>query len=320
MTSQTAVVLGCKGQDGSLMCKSLLDKNYKVIGLIRGELKNHSNLHRLGIEKDIEVKIGDIRNFNDIHRLLENNRPKCVYNLAAQSSVGKSFINPNESIETIVNGTMNILNVAKTLDYSGQLFFAGSSEMFGNTEGGANSEHVQNPVSPYAIGKQASFNLVKLYRERFNLKCVTGILFNHESNLRDKNFVTQKIVQGAIGIANKKQTNKIKLGNINVIRDWGWAPEYIEAMQLVANSKQLTDHVICTGKPNSLKSFINKLFTFLNLDWHDYIEIDPALYRPNEIEISYGNPLPIFENLGWKAKEDIDSIIEKLIISTDINN
>ena len=101
MTSQTAVVLGCKGQDGSLMCKSLLEKNYKVIGLIRGELEKHSNLHRLGIEKDIEVKIGDIRNFNDIHRLLENNRPKCVYNLAAQSSVGKSFINPNESIETI---------------------------------------------------------------------------------------------------------------------------------------------------------------------------------------------------------------------------
>ena len=112
----------------------------------------------------------------------------------------------------------------------------------------------------------------------------------------------------------------MKAGNIDIVKDWGWAPEYIEAMQLVANSKNLKDYVICTGKPNSLKSFINKLFTFLNLDWHDYIEIDPALYRPNEIDISYGNPLPIFENLGWKAKEGIDSIIEKLIMSTDINN
>ena len=126
MTIRTAVVLGCKGQDGSLMCKSLLDKKYNVIGLIRSGLKDDSNLHRLGIEKDIELKIGDIRNFNDIGSLLENYGPECVYNLAAQSSVGKSFINPNESIETIVNGTMNILNVAKTLDYSGELFFAGS--------------------------------------------------------------------------------------------------------------------------------------------------------------------------------------------------
>ena len=319
MPTQTAVVLGCKGQDGSLMCKSLLEANCKVIGLIRNQLNNHSNLHKLGIVNDVELKFGDIRNFDDVSGLIEDYQPECVYNLASQSSVGKSFINPQESLESIVGGTLNILNVAKTLDYSGRLFFAGSSEMFGNTESGADSEHIQNPISPYAIGKQASFNLVKLYRDIHSLNCVTGILFNHESHLRDKSFVTQKIIQGAISIANKKFTKKIKLGNINVIRDWGWAPEYVEAMQVVANSKNKKDYVICTGKPNSLKLFIDKLFKYFNLNWQDHIEIDTALFRPSEIEISYGNPLPIFEDLRWKAKEDIDSIINKLIINSDMN-
>ena len=317
MANKTALVLGCKGQDGSLMCKSLLEKNFKVIGLIRSELKDQSNLHKLGIHQEIELKQGDICDYSVVSSLLETHQPEHVYNLAAQSSVGKSFIKPHETLDSTVNGTLNILNVCKDLNFTGRLFFAGSSEMFGHTEYPADIDHIQNPISPYSIGKQASFNLVKLYRKTHNLKCITGILFNHESHLRNEDFVTQKLIKGAIAISSKKRTSLIKLGNISVIRDWGWAPEYIEAIQIIMTSKHPKDYVICTGKPNSLKSFIDKLFRYFNLDWRDHIEIDQKLFRPNEIKKSYGNPSSLYQDLGWKAREDIDSIIKKLICYSD---
>ena len=244
------------------MCKSLLEKNFKVIGLTRTRSKPESNLRKLGILEDIEVKCGDIKSFYDISNLIEKHQPENIFNLAAESSVGRSFIKPNESIESIVNGTINILNVCKLLKYSGRVFFAGSSEMFGNTEQAADAKHPQNPISPYSIGKQASFNLVKLYRNAYNLKCVTGILFNHESPLRDKNFITQKLIQGAFQISKKTKKNKLKLGNTKVIRDWGWAPEFIEGIQIMTNADVLNDYVICTGKPNTLEAFIDKLFSY----------------------------------------------------------
>tara|TARA_Y100000766_G_C18780518_1_gene543048 strand:- start:76 stop:999 length:924 start_codon:yes stop_codon:yes gene_type:complete len=295
------------------MCKSLLEKNFRVIGLTRSEVTPESNLQKLGILRDLKVKRGDIKSFSDISNLIEKHQPESIFNLAAESSVGKSFIKPNESIESIVNGTINILNVCKSIKYPGRVFFAGSSEMFGNTAQAADATHPQDPISPYSIGKQASFNLVKLYRNAYDLKCVTGILFNHESHLRDKNFVTQKLVKGAFQIANKTKTNKIQLGNISIIRDWGWAPEFIEGIQVITNAEILNDYVICTGKPNTLEAFIDKLFSYFKLNWKEHIEIDKDLFRPNDIKISYGNPLPLFKDLGWKAKEDIDSIVNNML-------
>ena len=188
--------------------------------------------------------------------------------------------------------------------------------MFGNTATGADINHQHHPINPYAIGKQTSFNLVKLYREIYNLKCMTGVLFNHESSLRPKTFVTQKIINAAKNISMGNITS-LKLGNLNVIRDWGWAPEYVEAMQLIANAKVIKDHVICTGEGNSLEKFIEKVFMSYNLNWEEHVEIDNSLFRPCDIKQNYGNPDPLFNDLGWKAKERLDSIIEKLIKPTN---
>ncbi len=312
MNTKTDLILGCTGQDGSLLCKSLLEKGHKVIGLTRGGKQKIKNHIRLQIDKDIEVIEGDITNFETIERLISDYQPDRIYNLAAQSSVGKSINEPINTIQGIVNGTLNILEVSRKLNYQGKLFFAGSSEMFGDTESRANINHIQKPISPYAIGKQASFNLVKLYRNLHNLKSITGVLFNHESHLRNENFVTQKIIKGVIKIKNKK-IDKLNLGNIEVIRDWGWAPEYMEAIQLMVNSNNLKDHVICSGSSNSLKVFIEQVFNEYGLDWKEHINIDKKLIRSSEIKASYGDPEPIFKDLGWKAKENLSSIIIKLI-------
>lgn len=311
LINKTNLIFGCTGQDGSFLCKSLLKKGDKVIGITRrgGKIRNHI---KLGIDSDIEVRQGEINNFTTIEKIISKYQPDRIFNLAAQSSVGRSFIEPMETIECIINGTLNLLEVSKKLEYSGKLFFAGSSEMFGNTTKQANVNHKQQPLSPYAVGKQASFNLVKMYRNIHNLKCMTGVLFNHESHLRNENFVTQKIIKGAKQIKNK-QLNKIRLGNINISRDWGWAPDYVEAMQLIANSNGLKDHVICSGIMNSLKTFIKKVFIAYDLDWEEHIEIDKNLFRPCEIKQNYGNPDPLFNDLGWRGKESLDTIIVKLI-------
>ena len=310
--TKTALVIGCNGQDGALISHSLLEKGYKIIGLSRTGKDNLKKLTQLGIEKDCEIKKADIKNFKKIEKVISHYQPESIFNLAAQSSVGKSIDNPTDTIEGIVNGTLNLLEVSRKLNYTGKIFFAGSSEMYGNTEKKANIDYKQSPMSPYGIAKQTSFNLVKLYREIHNLKCVTGVLFNHESHLRNKDFVTQKIIQSAREINNDKQ-RKLKLGNIEVVRDWGWAPEYIEAVQLITNSPNLKDHIICSGISKSLKDFVEKVFNFYGLNWEEHIEIDTSFFRPNEIKFSYGDPLPLFKDLGWRAKENLDSIVCKLI-------
>ncbi len=312
MFTNTALVLGCTGQDGSLICQSLLKKGYKVIGLSRTETRNIKNHIQLGIDQEFEIQKGDIKNQKAVERLITTFQPDSIFNLAAQSSVGRSIHEPIDTIHGIVNGTLNILEASRKLNYSGKIFFAGSSEMFGYTSVKANIAHRQDPISPYAIGKQTSFNLVKLYRDIHKLKCVTGVLFNHESHLRNENFVTQKIIKYACEIKRNKSI-RLQLGNIDVIRDWGWAPEYVEAIQIVLKSEKLKDYVICSGKANSLRLFIEKVFSHYELDWRQYVDIDKNLIRPNEIAKSIGDPEPLFKDLGWKAKENFDSMIEKLI-------
>ena len=312
MILKTALVLGCDGQDGSLLCHSLLRQRYNVVGLSRSLEDQSGNHSKLGIAREIERENADIRDFNTIAKLVELHNPHEIYNLAGQSSVGKSFIHPVETTTSIVNGTLNLLEVARKLEFKERIFFAGSSEIYGNTQEGASIDHPQHPDSPYAIGKEASFKLVKLYREIHNIKCCTGILFNHESHLRSKFFVTQKIIHTAQKISQDK-TIKLKLGNIKVIRDWGWAPEYVEAMQLILRSKNLQDYVVCTGKPHSLEDFVEKVFENYDLNWKDYVIIDHSLFRPTEIKKSFGNPSDLYNNLGWKAKTSFNAMIKKVI-------
>ncbi len=295
------------------MCKSLLSQNYKVIGLTRNKNKQSSNHSLLGIKKeDITLVEGDIKNSNVVRQLIEHCKPCEIYNLAAQSSVGKSFKEPQNTISSSVEGTINILEVCKSIAFDGNIFFAGSSEMFGHTEWPASLQHTQDPKSPYAIGKQSSFNLVKVYRELYNLNCVTGVLFNHESPLRQKYFVTHKIISGAIQCLHDK-SHKITLGNIDIGRDWGWAEEYIEAMQLMNRSKEPKDQIICTGKLTTLMRFIEITFMKLNLNWEDHIRTSRINIRSNDILKSYGNPKQMKIDTGWESKIDIEELIEKLI-------
>ncbi len=268
----------------------------------------------LGIAKDVKIEQGDITDFNTVQKLIDKYQPNEIYNFAAQSSVGKSFANPIETLDSIIQGTINILEVSKKLNYTGHLFFAGSSEIFGHTIKKADLGHSQKPANPYAIGKQASLNLVKIYREIHNLKCVTGILFNHESPLRNETFVTQKIISGAIHCL-KNRNHKLELGNLNIARDWGWAPEYVEGVQIMTRSKLLKDQVICTGELTTLKKFIEITFTKLNLNWEDHVQSKKTLYRASDIEKSYGDPIPMHKDLNWKANVKIEELIEMLISS-----
>ena len=313
MPNKIALILGCSGQDGSLLSHSLLTKGYKVIGVTRSNNTEFKNHKKLGIQKDIEIKKCDISNLLSISKIIKECNPDKIFNLAAQSSVGKSILNPIDTVQGIVSGTLNILEASRKNNFSGRIFFAGSSEIFGNTEIGADIKHIQNPINPYGIGKQASFNLVKFYRDIHNIKCVTGVLFNHESPLRNKDFVTQKIINGARLIKNGNKNVKLKLGNIKAIRDWGWAPEYIDAIQIITDAKKLNDHVICTGQGHSLEVFIEKVFSFYNLNWEEHVEIDKSLFRPNEIKKSFGDPEPLFKELNWKASSNLDTIVKKLI-------
>ena len=312
MSSKLILVLGCNGQDGSLISHSLLKQGHSVIGLTRSKPNSSNNLSKLGIEKDIKIETGKIEDHKRLLELFEKYQPEEVYNLASQSSVGRSFSEPSRTIESIVNGTLNTLEICREINYSGRLFFAGSSEMFGETQGKADINHVQKPNNPYAVAKQTSFKLVELYREIYKLNCVTGVLFNHESPLRTKDFVTQKIIDGAIKTL-KDKSHRIKLGNIEISRDWGWAEEYVEAMQVINRSKELKDHVICSGRLTSLREFLSKSYQALGLNWEEHVEINSSLKRETDIKTSVGNPLPLYNSLNWKAEIKIDKVIELLI-------
>ena len=306
------LIFGSSGQDGSLLCHSLIRKGYSVIGIRRNSTELAKNHYRLGIEKDLQIRECNLMDFQNLRQMIMNENPNEIYNLAAQSSVGKSFTNPRETIESIVNGTLNILEACKQIKYEGKLFFAGSSEIFGNTEIAADINHKQKPSSPYGIAKQTSFNLVKVYRNIHNLNCNTGILFNHESPLRGKNFVTHKIISGAVECY-KNRNHKLKLGNLNIYRDWGWAEEYVEAIQLMNTEENDTDHVICSGRLTCLSDFIYMAFEKLGLNYEDHIIVCSDKVRKADIFKSFGDPQPFYKQFKWKAKLTINNIIDNLI-------
>ena len=307
-----ALVLGCTGQDGSYISKSLLRQGFTVIGTSRRKLQEDESNFDINIKSKIKIIQNNLLNKETLQEIIESEQPDEIYNLAAQSSVGLSFKFPIETKESIEVITKNILNTCRDLKYKGRLFFAGSSEMFGDTAEPANANSQLNPISPYAEAKANSYLLVKKYRNEFGLKCATGIFFNHESKLRPKNFVTQKIIKSAKSIANgNKET--LKLGNISIVRDWGLANDYVHAAQKIIRNPKLEDYTICTGKSVSLEYFINNVFKKLNLKWQSHVEIDENLFRKNEIKKSYGDPIPLLNETGWKAKHNIDDLIDELL-------
>jgi GDPmannose 4,6-dehydratase len=275
-------------------------------------MSSFGNLRLLGIKEQITFHSMALNDFRSVLQVLAKVRPDEIYNLAGQSSVGLSFDQPVETLESISVGTLNLLEAMRFIGSPMKLYSAGSSECFGNTGGEpADEETPFRPRSPYAVAKATAFWEVANYREAYNLFACTGILFNHESPLRPERFVTQKIVKTACRIAAGSK-EKLHLGNISIARDWGWAPEYVEAMWLILHQEKPDDIVIATGETNSLEAFVAEAFLVVGLDWREHTLSDASLLRPSEILTSYGNPSKAASKLGWKAHYTMRDVVQMM--------
>ncbi|MGF1519912.1 MAG: GDP-mannose 4,6-dehydratase [Nodosilinea sp.] len=311
---KTAVICGISGQDGAYLARLLLQKGYAVCGTSRdAQVSSFKNLVTLGIRDQVKLESMALGDFRSVLQTLTKIQPDEIYNLAGQSSVGLSFDQPVETLESIATGTLNLLEAIRFLNQPIRFYNAGSSECFGNTQGEAADEMTPfRPRSPYGVAKATAFWEVANYREAYGIFCCSGILFNHESPLRPERFVTRKIVKAAVAIA-AGGTEKLRLGNIAVARDWGWAPEYVEAMWLMLQQAVLDDYVIATGASYKLEDFIEAIFATLGLDWRDHVEPDESLLRPSEIMKGQGNPTKAKNHLGWQAVYQMPDVARMMV-------
>lgn len=311
---RTALICGISGQDGAYLSQLLLKQGYRVIGASRdAQVSSFGNLNKLGIRDQVEVASMALSDFRSVLQVLAKFDPDEIYNLAGQSSVGLSFEQPVETLESISIGTLNLLEGIRFLNRDIRLYNAGSSECFGDTgDTPANENTPFRPRSPYAVAKAAAFWQVANYREAYGLYACSGILFNHESPLRPERFVTQKIVRAACRIANGSK-ERLTLGRLDIQRDWGWAPEYVEAMWKMLQQPEPEDFVIATGETHALQYFVAEAFAAVNLDWHDHVDIDPALMRPTDLAVSRGDPSQAADRLGWKAQIHMKGVVKEMV-------
>lgn len=314
-----ALICGISGQDGAYLAKLLLDKGYVVYGGSRdAESSTFENLKKLDIFNQIEYVSISVNDFRSVLQVLMKIEPDEIYNLAGQSSVALSFNQPVETLESIGFGTLNLLEAIRFSKLPIRFYSAGSSECFGNVSEAVNEETPFRPRSPYGVAKATAFWAVANYREAYNLYACTGILFNHESPFRKERFVTKKIISTACRIANGSD-EKLILGNIEVFRDWGWAPEYVEAMWLMLQQGVPQDFVIATGETMSLKEFVFYAFEYLNLDWQEHVIFDDSLLRPTDIEKGLANPDKAKSILKWEPKIKSKALI-KLLVDCELNS
>lgn len=311
---RTALICGISGQDGAYLGKLLLEKGYHVVGTSRdSQLSSFDNLERLHIRDDVERCSMVLSDFRSTLQTLAKVKPDEVYNLAGPSSVALSFEQPIPAVESITLGTLHLLESIRFLERPIRLYNASSSECFGDTGSrGGNERTPFFPRSPYAVAKAAAHWIVNSYRESYCLWAVNGILFNHKSSLRPERFVTRKIVVAACHIKAGSQT-KLRLGNLAIQRDWGWAPEYVDAMWRMMQRDLPDDLVIGTGVIYSLEEFVSHTFGALGLRWQDHVERDNVLIRPSEIMFSKANPARAEEKIGWKAKVTMPDVVSKMI-------
>lgn len=308
-----ALICGISGQDGAYLAKLLLDKGYEVSGSSRdAQINPFTNLIRLGIKEKVKFFSTSLIDFRSVLQTIKNSQPDEIYNLSGQTSVGLSFEQPVEAFESINVGTLNILEAIRFYNPAIKFYNASSSECFGNTFEPANELTPFNPRSPYAAAKAAAHYIVSNYREAYNIFACSGILFNHDSPLRPERFVTQKIVSAAYRIS-KGSKEILTLGNIEVIRDWGWAPEYVVAIFMMMHQDKPEDFVIATGESSSLKEFVKEAFNQLDMDWEKYCKIDEKLIRPADLAVSKADPSKAKEILKWKAKKKVKDVITSMI-------
>lgn len=309
-----ALIFGVTGQDGAYLSRLLLDKGYTVHGTSRdAEAAPLDKLHELGIRERVNMHSASPVDFLSVERVIHRVEPDEIYNLGGQSSVGLSFKLPTETLESITRGTLNILETLRPLGGGIRFFDAASSECFGDTKGVPACEETSFcPQSPYAIAKAASYWQVANFREAYGLFACSGLLFNHESPLRPHRFVTRKIAYGAVQAA-RGETEKLKLGNLSVRRDWGWAPEYAEAMWRMLQQDIPEDYVIATAEPHSLEDFVAEAYARVGLEWQNHVEIDQSLFRPLEFLYGCGNAGKAAEKLGWRAEMRMQQVVHAMV-------
>lgn len=312
--AKSALICGVSGQDGSYLAQLLLNKGYTVWGASRDvQGSAFCNLKKLGIFGQVKLISMVPEDFRSVFMAIKQSSPDEVYYLAGQSSVGLSFEQPAETIQSVVIGTLNMLESCRMFDKEIRQYHAGSSECFGDTQGHpANEQTPFHPRSPYAVAKASAFWLVNNYREAYNLFACTGILFNHESPLRPARFVTQKIIGAAKRIA-AGSNEKLILGRMDISRDWGWAPEYVDAMWRMLQLEKPEDFVIATGKTYSLEDFVRLAFAAFDLDWREYVKQSDEFFRPTDLLVSSADPSKAKKILGWSAQIDMPQVVNKMI-------
>lgn len=310
---KTAIITGITGQDGAYLAKLLVNKNYQVVGLTRGYSNyNNKNLSYLSIEKEVEIVECDMLDFSSLFKLLLKYQPDEFYNLAAQSSVGMSFEQPIGTINYNTSSVLNILECIRILKATTKFYQASSSEMYGKVRNLPVTEDMPlHPLSPYAISKASAYWILTNYRESYNIFGVNGVLFNHESYLRSPNFFIKKVLKTSLDIVHGKAEN-LTVGNIDIKRDFGYAPDYVEAMYLSLQQEKADDYLICSGESLYLREIIYYVFEKLNISSNKLIE-DKALFRPTEIEDIYGNNNKAKETLNWEYNKTFYDVLDILI-------
>jgi GDPmannose 4,6-dehydratase len=311
---KTALISGISGQDGAYLANLLLKKGYRVVGTSRdAHVSTFGNLHQLGIFDRVERLSMVLTDFRSTLQTLDRVKPDEVYNLAGQSSVSLSFEQPVETMESISLGTMNLLESIRFLGKNIKLYNASSSDCFGDTETSAATEETPfRPRSPYGVAKAAAHWAIVNYRQSYGLYAANGILFNHESPLRPNRYVTKKIVAGVCRIKAGLQKH-LELGALTIQRDWGWAPEYVDAMWRILQSEEAEDFVIATGVTSSLEEFVKIAFGELDLDWRDHVQLDNAYGRPSDISRSRANPSKAHAKLDWKAGYTMPDVVRMML-------
>lgn len=311
-----ALITGITGQDGSYLAEFLLGQGYEVVGMVRRT--STLNFHRVAhIQERIDLVSGDMLDQISLIHILEEHRPDEVYNLAAQSFVQTSWLQPVFTGEATALGVTRLLDAIRLVDPSIRFYQASSSEMFGKVREVPQREETPfHPRSPYGVAKVYGHWITVNYRESYDMHCTSGILFNHESPRRGLEFVTRKITHHVAQIK-LGMTDELRLGNLDSRRDWGYAGDYVRAMWMMLQQEEPDDYVIATGETHSVQEFLDEAFGYVDLDWHDYVVQDPQFMRPAEVDLLVGDPSKAGQALGWEPTVSFRELV-RLMVDADL--
>ena len=315
MNKKVALITGITGQDGSYLAELLLKKGYEVHGIVRREsLEDEEKLKNIkAIKEKLFLHEGSLSDHLSIYKVFSRVLPDECYHLSASSFVNYSFNDEFQTMSNNFNSTHYLLSTIREVKKECKFYFASSSEMFGEPNETPQTEDTAfHPKSIYGISKVSSHYLLKNYREKENIFACTGIMYNHESPRRGNQFVTKKIISSAVKIKQGLQ-NKLYLGNLDAKRDWGYAPDYVKAMWMMLQAPKADDYILATGKLHTVREFLDITFSYLGLDYKDYVEVDPKFFRASEHNPLCGNPQKIKETLGWENSKSLQDIIEEII-------